>query len=464
MELPLSFVDSIRKLLGAESDAFFAALQEAPPVSVRTNLLKGERQWDESIPWTSSGGYLKERPSFTFDPLFHAGCYYVQEASSMFVEQAFKKVKASFDEAALRVLDLCAAPGGKSTLLASMLSKDDLLVANEILRPRANILAENLIKWGLPNVVVTQSDPATFSNLPPSFDVILADVPCSGEGMFRKDPHAITEWSIDNVAICANRQREIIQAIWPTLHAGGFLMYSTCTYNTKENEENVQWICQELGGSLVEISTQEAWGISGAKGDFANGTDFPVYRFFPHLTKGEGFFLALIQKEEGSSRKQSNPKHDAKKKADQKNPTFKNELIRSWIKEFDAFTLYQNWQGGIAAIPKIQIDFFRKLEQHVRIVHAGIGMGVLKGKDVIPDAALALSVFLDPTQFNTYDLQLTQAIDFLKREAIVVPEGCPLGWVLITFQNHPLGWIKNLGSRANNNYPNEWRIRSDNPF
>jgi 16S rRNA (cytosine1407-C5)-methyltransferase len=479
MNLPLAFLERTRLLLGDEAEALFTALDEAPPVSIRLNpskmdlssgtipvLSKGEDLLSGTIPvpWSSFGQYLDERPAFTFDPMLHAGCYYVQEASSMFVEQAFRRALSELDTGGLKVLDLCAAPGGKSTLLASCLPADGLLVANELIRTRANILAENLIKWGLPNVVTTQSDPSAFSGLMHFFDVILTDVPCSGEGMFRKDPASVEEWSPENVELCAHRQRDIVRSVWPSLKPGGFLIYSTCTYNLSEDEQNVQWICEDLGGNPVRIPVDASWGISGAQGAFKERDDFPVYRFFPHYTRGEGFFLALIQKGEEESASvyvhtSAVKKADAKKKS----AVLPNE-IQNLLKKPTDFEFYTDRQGRIAAFPSSQYDTLKTLEKSLRIVHAGIVTGEIKGKDLVPDISLALSTSLEPSAVKSYALNLKQTIDFLRKEAFQLPEDCPLGWVLIGYESHPLGWMKNIGNRANNPYPNEWRIRSENPY
>lgn len=460
MTLPQDFLDQTRTLLGEEAEALFAALDEPAPVSIRLNPFKpGVSHTGEVVPWSSLGCYLPERPAFTFDPLLHAGCYYVQEASSMFVEQAVRTVKELVGEQALNALDLCAAPGGKSTLLASFLPKGSLLVANELNRLRANILAENLIKWGSPAVVTTQSDATAFSGMSDFFDLILADVPCSGEGMFRKDPDAIGEWSLDNVRLCAERQRDIVGNIWQALKPGGFLIYSTCTYNSAENEENVQWICEELGGEVLPIPTDPSWGINGGIGVHA---DLAVNRFFPHKTKGEGFFLALIRKSEeevASASRGGRTKVSATKKGMTIPEDVKKLLVESSDYEF-----YTDRQGRICAMPAEHVAALKRLEEQVRVVHAGIVLGEIKGRDLVPDTSLALSVALNREEVKSYEVDKKLAIDFLRREALSLPEDCPLGWVLMLFEGQPLGWIKNLGNRANNGYPNEWRIRSENPF
>lgn len=462
MNLPDAFLEQTRALLGEEAEALFDALDQPSPVSIRMNPFKSAPSiLGTKVPWSSFGEYLPERPAFTFDPLLHAGCYYVQEASSMFVEKALNQVVEILGAQPLNVLDLCAAPGGKSTLLASCLPEGSLLVANELNRLRANILAENLIKWGLPNVVTTQSDATAFSKMTDFFDVVLTDVPCSGEGMFRKDPDSVGEWSVDNVRLCASRQQDIVGNIWPTIKPGGFLIYSTCTYNTAENEENVQWLCEELGGDLVRVPLEQDWGISGAQG---SNKELAVNRFFPHRTKGEGFFLALIQKE-GELEPGSSPTKTfrTKNSSGKKAPVITAEIKQLLLKDAD-FEYYTDRQERICAFPSIHLASLRRLEENLRVVHAGVVLGEIKGKDLLPDSSLALSISLNREAVKSYDLNKKQAIDYLRREAFALPEDCPLGWVLMCYEGRPLGWMKNIGNRANNGYPNEWRIRSENPF
>ena len=412
MNLPAEFAEQTRALLGdVEYEKLISALAEDAPVSIRLNPWKQrkvkppiDRERLKPVPWCADGYYLNGRLTFTFDPLFHAGSYYVQEASSMFLEQAITQ----YVNEPVTVLDLCAAPGGKSTHIRSLLPEGSLLVANEVIRNRSQVLAENLVKWGHPDVMVTNNDPANFRKLEELFDVILTDVPCSGEGMFRKDPGAIEEWSLENVEICWQRQRRIITDIWPCLKPGGILIYSTCTYNTKENEENVSWITKELGAEPLSVSVPEDWGITGN----LSGSDFPVYRFLPHKTKGEGFFLAVLRKEG------------------------EEESERS---------------GGKEAL----------IRKHLRVIKdAGVEPGTLKGKDLIPSHAEAMSVKLDLEAYSSCELTYEQAIAYLRREAIVLDASVPRGTILVMYRSIPLGFVKNIGNRANNLYPQDWRIRS----
>ena len=487
MNLPASFIDYTRALLGNEEyEKLAVALQQEPPVSIRLNEKLGALSQNagaahssffihhsslNKVPWASGGYYLDERLTFTFDPLFHAGCYYVQEASSMFVEQVLRK----YVSAPVMMLDLCAAPGGKSTHARSVLPEGSLLVANEVIRNRSQVLAENLTKWGHPDVVVTNNDPADFSALSSFFDVILTDVPCSGEGMFRKDPVAVEEWSPENVEICWQRQRRIIADIWPCLKPGGILIYSTCTYNTKEDEENVRWIQEEFGAELLPLDVREEWNITGnllgGEGESLKG--FPVYHFLPHKTKGEGFFLAALRKPEVEEEENvvfSFSKVKAAKKKDKKggavtsSPVSKENrtLAGSWLNSENAerYALLAE-EKEVKAFPQQYMDELAAMKQYLKVVQAGVLIGEVKGKDLSPAHALAMSAsLLRQDAFDTEEVSYEQAIAYLRKEAIALSETAPRGYVLLTYRNIPLGFVKNIGNRANNLYPQEWRIRS----
>lgn len=297
--LPSEFTHSTRLLMGDERfERFLHSFEEPSPVSIRLNTLKsnGLKAIDgEQVPWCQGGYYLKSRPNFTFDPLFHAGCYYVQEASSMFLDEVLRQHLPAIlrETGGGTALDLCAAPGGKSTLLRAALPSDVTLYCNEPDRKRANILLENIQKQGHPNVIVTSRLARDYADARMLFDFILCDVPCSGEGMFRKDSGAISEWSLRNVMHCQELQRSIIKDIWPCLKPGAIMVYSTCTFNTHEDEENVRWITEELGAELLPVATHEEWHITGS---LLSGWDKPVYRFIPGTTRGEGLFMAVLRK------------------------------------------------------------------------------------------------------------------------------------------------------------------------
>ncbi len=446
MNLPVDFINRTKSLLGDDWAAFVQALNSESPTSIRINNHKAEKLSLNRVPWSESGYYLPQRPSFTFDPLFHAGCYYVQEASSMFIEQAFTQYVAGGN---VRILDLCAAPGGKSTLMADMMGEGSLLVSNEVIRTRANILAENITKWGNPNTVVTNNDPQQIGKLQGFFDFILVDAPCSGEGMFRKDEGATSEWSIDNVKLCKERQQRILADIWSALKTEGLLLYSTCTYNVDENEDNVQWICEELGAEVLPIDVKEEWGISSSLRD-----GFPAYRFFPHKTKGEGFFCALLRKisDEGSLKRRKD-----------KEKTSKSIIpfdCKDYVKDNESFIFYSQKDRWFT-FPSLLYNDLTLIKSHLNVISEGICLGEVKGKDFIPDQSLALSTYINAENFTTYDVDWKAAIAYLRKETLLL-EDQPKGYVLITYRNKPLGFVKNIGNRANNLYPQEWRIRSAN--
>lgn len=465
MKLPASFIEYTRGLLGDENyDSLAKALDQESPVSIRLNKLKIQHEeWNNRVPWATDGYYLDKRLTFTFDPLFHAGCYYVQEASSMFVEQILRRYVS---EKSVVMLDLCAAPGGKSTHARSVLPPGSLLVANEVIRNRSQVLAENLTKWGNPDVVVTNNDPSDFPRLGTFFDVILTDVPCSGEGMFRKDPVAVEEWSPKNVEICWQRQRRILTDIWSCLKPGGILIYSTCTYNTKEDEENVAWMQQEFDAEPLTLDIPAEWNIAG---NLLENNELPVYRFLPHRTKGEGFFLAALRKPVTAEEIAYEPvKTSGKKnKKDEKpNATLVPKeavaTVRNWLDESADVDGYKMIVEGstVSAFPKSYAEELAMLKQVLRVIQAGVTVAEVKGKLLVPAHALAMSRLLKKDAFPTEEIDYKQAIAYLHKEAISLPETAPRGTVLLTYKQTPLGFVKNIGNHANNLYPPEWRIRS----
>ena len=375
-QLPVHFTEQTRRLMGEERfGRYLSSFDEEPPVSIRLNPLKAKDMEvvnGEAVPWCRNGYYLPHRPNFTMDPLLHAGCYYVQEAASMFLEHVF----CSIGSAPLCVLDLCAAPGGKSTLLRAVLPDDCTLYSNEPVRNRASILAENVQKWGSPNHIVTNLYPRDYRKSKQRFDLILCDVPCSGEGMFRKDPATIGEWSPQQVEKCWKLQREIVDDAWACLNEGGLLIYSTCTFNTKENEENIRYFMTQYDAELVPIDVKAEWHITGS---LLDGFNQPVYRFIPGISRGEGLFLCVLRK--GGNNSQKTPK--------------------------------------------------------AQKTHEPI-------KPNMPQAEL------------TYP----QAMAYLRGEALQLSEDTPRGEVEVCFQGHPLGLVKNIGTRANNLYPKAWRIKT----
>lgn len=458
MQLPSAFTERTRNLLGDEYSAFVCSLDDSQPVSIRINPAKMDvvPVGLDSVPWSSCGFYLPERLTFTFDPWFHAGGYYVQEASSMFLEQVIRQ----YVNDPVRYLDLCAAPGGKTTHALSVLPTGSLVVSNEMIRSRSHILAENVIKWGTAHAVVTNNEPAAFERLQHYFDVILTDVPCSGEGMFRKDAGAIAEWSVDNVVKCAGRQQAILDTVWGALRPGGLLIYSTCTYNTEENEQMLQYLRSCYGAETLPVSVEAEWGIKNAL-----LPDMHAYRFMPHLTRGEGFFMAVLRKpvteedEDGCRTSMLlRSKKSARKSGKEKKVPFPAD-VKNWVREPDDF--YFEVDGDrLTAFPSQYADDLLLLKESLNPVHAGIVLGTLKGKDIIPAHSIALSANLNTDAVNCYEVDQLQAIAYLRREAIVLGQDAPRGNLVLVYKGMALGWIKNLGTRANNLYPQEWRIRS----
>lgn len=453
MTLPESFIRQMETVIPpTECTSFFQAIYDEPVTSIRLNPFKTAHLLPhEKVGWCTSGYYLPTRPTFTADPLFHAGCYYVQEASSMFVDTVIRQFIGDRD---IIALDLCAAPGGKSTLLRSALSENSLLLSNEYIRNRAQILAENMIKWGHERAAVCSNAPSDFHPLHHAFDLILADVPCSGEGMFRKDETAIREWSTANVLHCQDKQREIIGDIWNSLRLGGLLIYSTCTYNTLENEENVAWICNELGGSPLEVQIAPEWQIRGS----LVPTVGPVYRFMPHATKGEGLFLAVIRKEADSDLPMgSTQKKKEKHRKSIREQSAPNE-IKAWLTD-EAWT-WNVTDNHILAIPTPCLSTYRQWDNQLYLLKPFLTIAERKGHDWIPTHELAMSRHFRQSAFPSVEVDAETALAYLRKEPLHLPSSTPKGIVVIMFRNYPLGFVKHVGNRANNLYPQEWRIRN----
>lgn len=470
--LPRAFEASTQKLFGeVRYERFREALQLPPQTTIRLNPFKWpirdsqDERVLEPVPWCAEGFSLPHRPDFTFDPLLHAGAYYVQESSSMFISHVVKHLVNK----PVTALDLCAAPGGKTTTLRASLPAGSIVVANEPMKVRASILSENVQKQGHPDIIVTNNYPRDFQKARITFDLILADVPCSGEGMFRKDPQAVAEWSPQNVANCAQLQRSIIEDIWPTLSPGGFLVYSTCTFNEQEDEENIQWIIDNLGAQLHDIPVDPQWHITGAIGTAlpanANGEKDEslqsVFRFIPGFTPGEGLFMTVLQKPQAET-----PDHPRKKRptALRIKPSSCQKTVLPWLMEDptlgkDTWTIIDT-PTLTRAIPTRWLPLYEKASDALHLIHAGVGIGTYKGKDIVPSASLALSTMLNPSAFPRVEIGWEQAMLYLRKEAITLPDGTPRGLVLITYRGLALGFCKNIGNRANNLFPQEWKIKT----
>lgn len=385
-QLPIDFTDMARRTMGEERfDCYLKAFETDAPVSIRLNpeKAKGLTADGERVPWCRNAYYLPQRPNFTYDPLLHAGCYYVQEAGSMFLDTVMQQW---VPDAPVVMIDFCAAPGGKSLLARTALAVGSVLFSNEPMRNRANILAENVEKWGYADHFVTNNYPRDYRRAKMIADVVLCDVPCSGEGMFRKDEATIREWSMQNVEKCARLQREIVTDAWSCLADGGLFIYSTCTFNTHEDEENIQWMMDELGAEVLPVKVDAAWNITGS---LLDGFSQPVYRFIPGISKGEGLFLCVLRK--GGA-----------------------------------------WQQGHS------LKSLRKSQQNLNIIYC-------------PKA--------QPDMVKV-EVNYQQAMAYLRHEAITLGADVPRGMVGICFEGHLLGLAKNIGNRANNLYPKEWKIRT----
>jgi 16S rRNA C967 or C1407 C5-methylase (RsmB/RsmF family)/NOL1/NOP2/fmu family ribosome biogenesis protein len=461
--LPKEFMASLRGIEGFDAAAFEQMhAGGTQPVSIRLNPMKPapadrmvqmDQQGDvpalakRKVPWSSLGYYLEERPSFTFDPLFHAGVYYVQEASGMFLEQVLRQTVDL--SRPLKVLDLCAAPGGKSTLIQSLISGDSLLVSNEVIRSRAAILEENIVKWGVANVVITHNDPRDFQRMENYFDVLVVDAPCSGSGLFRREPEAIEEWSMDNVHLCSQRQQRILADCWVALKRGGVLIYCTCSYSKEEDEDILDWLMEQRQASSCKLQIREDWQIVetvSKRGGYG-------YRFYPDKLEGEGFFIAAVTKNDGGEF--AHPRSSSRKSLIGKLTRKEEQLVKIWTREELPLQFIQH-DEHINALPEhlgVELPF---LQACCYLKKAGVMAGKLAGEDFIPEHELALSTLIAPG-LPAVELSKEQAIQYLRKEAVVVDSG-QRGWSLTRYQGYNLGWMKILPNRVNNYYPAAWRI------
>lgn len=449
MIFPTAFCQRISSILKDESDTFFESLQLEQCTAVRVNPKKWRKEISaEKIPWCLLGFYLDKRPSFTLDPWFHAGAYYVQEPASMFLEQAFAALPTPHKPRL--ILDLCAAPGGKSTHILSLIDETDLLVTNEVIKSRAAVLQENINKWGYSNVVVTNNDPRDFAKLQNLFDIVAVDAPCSGEGLFRKDIAAIDEWSEANAALCTARQQRILSDAWQCLKPGGFLIYSTCTFNPEENEHNLSWLKKQHSADSISIPLQPEWNITTI--DFEEITG---YQFYPHKTRSEGFFLGILQKPENGSPifKISTSKKQIP------SPSKRGATLQEWILGSEKTDFME--KGEIVYCFKNQhIPVLKTLERYLNIFQAGLPVAAVKAGQLHPHPVLAHNTRYNRATFPDIPLDLENALRFLRRENLIATN-ISNGWITVSYENIPLGWIKNIGTRANNHFPKEWRIRME---
>lgn len=442
MIFPEAFIQRLRNDYGnAISGQLLLALQQEAVVSVRCNPAKSVATFDaKPVPWNPYGHILHERPLFIEDPLWHAGAYYVQEASSMFLHYALQQLILP---GKIRALDACAAPGGKSTLLLSALPKGSVLVANEVIASRNAILRENLIRWGNPGFIITQADPSAFGRDPGLFDLVLADAPCSGEGLFRKDKASIAEWSIANTELCALRQQRILNELAPCVKEGGYLIYSTCTYNPAENFDAPSLLLQQ-GFECTELTLPPEWQIRSEKRSGIQG-----YSFFPGSVQGEGFFLSIFRKKSGYAT-------GAQTKSIRIPQTGNKREWSSFLAEPEDYTLYT--AGGRQYIVPLAVQRLLSSLYGIKTTYAGMEAGEQKGNDYIPSHAMALSSAL-AHDLKKIELTRSEALQFLKKESIQARPELEKGLYLVCYQGLGLGWVKNIGSRFNNLLPASYRIR-----
>lgn len=479
--LPEEFVDSLHALPGLDREALIASLDTPSAVSVRLNPAKPMTEdillplQDGTVPWCTWGRYLSSRPLFTLMPEMHGGAFYVQDASSMIHATLMEHIVKAEAEKPLRVLDVCAAPGGKTTAMLSALPAGSVMAANEYSPQRVNALEENIIKYGAPNVLVTCGEGSLWGEMKGYFDVVAVDAPCSGEGMMRKEEVARTQWSTGLVEACARTQHDILAGAVRALRPGGWLIYSTCTFNLTEDENMVRHLVEEYGllpALPAQLSETRLYGSNTPLTGF--DPEIPALRFMPHVTRGEGLYVTVLHKptqddtevkstytilrESGPVKggKDKKAKGGGKGKANPAIPDMgqvRNWVTKSadmdWIEEGDRVIVMQS---GVA-------DMKSRLPRGIRPIHAGVEVARAKGRDLIPSPELALSTILRREAFPTVELRIDDALKYLRHESLVLPEATPRGMVLITHNGVALGWMKNIGNRANNHWPAQWRIR-----
>lgn len=447
--LPEEFTADMRRTLGdVEAERLFVALDGEPTVAVRYNPLKPIPRFEgEAVGWCRWGSYLQRRPQFTFDPLLHAGAYYVQEASSQFMAHLLDGVALE----GRRVLDMCAAPGGKTTIYSSLVGREGLVVANDISRNRALALADNVQRWGMGNVMVTCNEPSHIAQFGEWFDVVAVDAPCSGEGMFRKMEEAREEWRAASVDICAARQKEIVAEAWRALRPGGVLLYSTCTFNTREDEDVVRWLAESYGDELVpmeDVAINEEWGIAVSR----IGA-FQCFHFYPHSARGEGFFVAVARKAEGAV-KRSKPKARRKIFA----PVVKSDLaeVQRWVDAPDSKT-FAAIGDTIYCFEHTVYEDVVALAESLSVIYSGVAMGQLFKRKLRPEHSLALYVGLNVDAVPSAELSAEDAVEYLRRgdvKASLFEEGINV----VRYGGLAIGFVKRIGARCNNMYPKELRI------
>ena len=447
ISLPEALLKELKHIKGFNKHTFIEAHQHDPVTSIRLNQDKITSLFQEQkkVSWCAEGRYLNERPVFTLDPAYHAGAYYVQEASSMFTGYLLQQIIN--DRKKLRVLDLCAAPGGKSTHIASLLDKDSLLISNEVIRARATILDENMTRWGHMNTWVTANDPRDFGRLHGYFDVVVADAPCSGSGLFRKDKMALEEWSNANVQLCSERQQRILADIWPAIKQDGILIYATCSYSRQEDEDILDWLASQFEADAINVDIPAEWGIVEMK----SNKGLTGYRFFPDKVNGEGFFIAAVRKKDSSGQEYY--------------PRFKSghnpkiQLQAGYLLANNNVLFMQTGKEEYCALLPDHEQDWQLLQKLVYFRKTGLRLGQPAGKDWLPAHDVALSIDA-AASLPGINVTREQALHFLRREDPGIGT-INKGWMVVRYNGLGLGWIKSLGNRINNYLPKHWRIRME---
>lgn len=456
-KFPSKFLNRMQELLGNEYDAFVAAMDNTVPVSIRKNQRKNapDFEGEQAIEWCETASFLKERPAFVFDPAFHCGSYYVQESSSIVLHHL---IQSSIDlDRPICALDLCASPGGKSTLTASLLNDDSLLLSNELVGNRALVLRENLVRWGQKNTIVSNNHSRDFKPLRGCFDLIVLDAPCSGEGMFRKHQLSVDQWTTGKVESLSQIQSELLDEMAPLLREQGVIIYSTCTHSLEENEQNVQdFLDRNEDFELVDIPMEPSWGFSNqiAKEKYAEISS--MYRAFFHKAKGEGFFFAVLRKKEDSI---SGKYRKAKKSMSKLKPVDKKtiETIKPFLQNPEEFN-FKSDGTDIYAIHKKTEQWQEIFEAQLRLIKPGILIGTIKGKNIIPSIDLALNEAVNEN-FPTIEVDHDDALRYYKGMNLETPFEGEQGWYIVRYNGNNLGWVKVLKNRINNHLPKSWKIR-----
>jgi 16S rRNA C967 or C1407 C5-methylase (RsmB/RsmF family) len=441
---PNEFEKQMKATLGHDAPAFFMALDQEAVVSIRKHPLKGNIPYlnESPLPWCAGGYLLSERPVFTLDPHFHGGGYYVQEPSGMILHHVFCQLVKEKNN--LVVIDLCAAPGGKSCMMLDAMNYRGILLANEIHPQRYHILNENLEKWGYHNYISTQAPTHLLAQSGALADCVIVDAPCSGEGLFRKDAYAIEQWSEGLQEKCHLMQKDILLNAWELCKPGGHIVYSTCTYNPVENLRSPLITFPEGQYTCIAFpEVLEAGFVLRSDGNFFG------YQAYPHRLRGEGFFFSVIQK---------NPDQYTSVHTGKKQPFHFREDHNVPVEEYCAFDGCKAvTQDGVIFHVTHTPELFEMLHRSLHVpCHVPAYFQYLKNK-YQPCHAMAMHTHR-VRDLQHIDLSKEEALSYLSREEIP-PPNLHRGYYVIRYDGTALGWVNHIGTRMNNMYPREYRIR-----